>query len=119
MPKIVVTRDQTEHSCGSVFAYDDYVLVGPARDPAHVRGSPTAAEAFRRIIARKQAFCSPVDVPPLFAVERDIWSAARIDPQKDRRYKTCHGNARAVLDSAAMLAAYTLTDRATAEGMRV
>ncbi|HSP16803.1 MAG TPA: hypothetical protein VLV78_18805 [Thermoanaerobaculia bacterium] len=97
----------------SIFAYEDYELVGPERDPAHVRGSPTAQEAFRRIAQQKRRFCSPADVASAANIEREIWSAAQINPKSLRHHTQCHGNAADVLATAARLQAYTVLDRAS------
>lgn len=98
-----------------IFAYEDFVLLGPSRDPAHVAGAPTAAEAFRRIAVRRRLFCSAADVAVIGDAEHEVWSAAHIDPATNRRYRKIHGDAADVLETAAKLGAYTLTDRATAD----
>ncbi len=102
----------------SIFAYEDYEIVGPPRDPAQVRGSPAAPEAFRRIAQRKRAFCSPAEVASAANLEREIWSAARINPNSVRRYAQCHGSAAEVLSTAARLQAYTVMDRASVDANR-
>lgn len=98
-----------------VFAYEDYWIIGPSKDPAHVRTAPTAVEAFRRIVMHKRPFCSPVDQLPAHTVEHEIWSAAMLDPSTDHRYKPCRGEARQTLAAAAKLAAYTIADRGSVE----
>ncbi|HYR29336.1 MAG TPA: hypothetical protein VEU30_12775, partial [Thermoanaerobaculia bacterium] len=96
-------------------AYNDYLLVGPKRDPARAKTAKTAAEALRRIARRDRAFCSPVDVPELRHREALLWEASPAEPRDDRRYRTCHGSAAEVLEEASRRGAYTLTDRATFE----
>ena len=73
--------------------YDDYLLVGPRRDPARTNGAKTAAEALRRIARRDRAFCAPVDVPELRDREARLWDASPASPSDDRRYRSCHGSA--------------------------
>lgn len=97
---------------------DDYLIVGPRHDPARVRSADSAPEAFRRIFARRRAFCSPSDVAPFRAREEAIWTAARLDPRKDRHYRVCPGDATAALQEADRAGAYTLTDRATFDALR-
>ncbi len=97
---------------GSVFAYDDYIIAGPRKDPARARSAKTAAEAFRRIVRSRHRFCSPADVQGLRERENQVWSLAKINPKK-ARYVLCHGTAAAALDEANRLDAYTITDRAT------
>ncbi len=98
---------------GSVFAYDDYIIAGPRKDPARARSSKTAAEAFRKIVRSRHRFCSPVDVQGSHERENEIWSLAQINPKSEARYALCHGTAAAALDQANRLDAYTITDRAT------
>ncbi len=112
-----LTQRQAER-LRSVFAHEDYSIVGPQQDPAHVRGAPAAPEAFRRIAARKRPFCSPVSVPAVANLEGEIWSAARLDPKSNRRYVPCRGSAAEVLGKAARLQAYTVMDRANVEASR-
>lgn len=102
----------------SIFAHDDYIIAGPRKDPAKIHGSKTAAEAFRKIVARRQRFCSPVDIHELHDREELIWSLAKIEPKKKARYVLCHGTAAAALDEAERLGAYTFTDRATIETVK-
>jgi tungstate transport system substrate-binding protein len=98
--------------------YDDYLLVGPRRDPARTRDAKTAAEALRRIARRDRAFCAPVDVPELREREARLWDASPASPSDNRRYRSCHGSAIHVLREASRRGAYTLTDRATFERAR-
>ena len=99
----------------NVVAYDDYLLVGPARDPARAQQAKTAAEALRRIARRDRAFCSAVDVPDLRQREAQLWAASPASSSDDRRYRLCRGTAIEVLQEASRRSAYTLTDRATFE----
>ena len=99
----------------NVIAYDDYLLVGPSRDPAKAKRAKTAAEALRRIARRDRAFCSPVDVPDLRHREAQLWAASPASPADDRRYRLCHGNALEVVQEASRRSAYTITDRSTFE----
>ncbi len=93
--------------------YDDYLLVGPRRDPARTKDAKTAAEALRRIARRDRAFCAPVDVPELREREARLWDASPASPSDNRRYISCRGSAIDVLREASRRGAYTLTDRAT------
>ena len=99
----------------NVVAYDDYLLVGPSRDPAKAKQAKTAAEALRRIARRDRAFCSPVDVPDLRHREAQWWAASPASSADDRRYRLCHGTALEVLQEASRRSAYTITDRSTFE----
>lgn len=99
----------------STFAYDDFVIIGPPRDPAHVARAGNAAEAFRAIAARRRAFCAPVGVAALRERELAVWAAAGVDPHADKRYRDCGGDAAALLEEAAHREAYTLIGRSAAE----
>jgi tungstate transport system substrate-binding protein len=103
----------------NTFAFDDFVIAGPSRDPAHVRRAGSAPEAFRNVASRRRAFCAPVDVAPLRGRELEIWSAAGVDPHRNKRYRHCRGDAAAVLAESERREAYTLVDRATAENARL
>lgn len=96
-------------------AYNDYLLVGPKRDPARAKTARTAAEALRRIARRDRAFCTPIDVPDLRHREALLWAASPAEPRDDRRYRRCSGSAQEVLEEATRRGAYTVTDRATFE----
>lgn len=96
-------------------AYNDFLLVGPKRDPARAKSAKTAAEALRRIARRDRAFCTPIDVPELRHREAILWAASPAEPRDDRRYRRCSGTALEVLEEASRRGAYTLTDRATFE----
>ena len=98
------------------FAYDDFVIVGPSRDPARVQTATTAAEAFHKIVRNQQTFLSST-VPELRRRETEIWAAAEMDPLREQRYRICRGDAAAVLREASRRNAYTFTDRATLESV--
>lgn len=115
-PEVLRALRQTNSvTLEAMFAYDDYIIAGPKKDPAGVRASKTAAEAFRKIVRRRHRFCSPVDVKALHERENEIWSLARVNPKQQAKYALCHGPAAASLDEAERLEAYTITDRATIE----
>jgi len=124
---VVVTGDaatpQALERAGKVrlhnrFAFDDFAVVGPTRDPARVHRARNAPEAFRAIAARRRAFCAPVDVAALRKRELEIWAAAAVDPHEDKRYRDCRGDTATVLAEAERRSGYTLTYRAAAEHER-
>ena len=61
--------------------YNDFILVGPAADPAHIAGLKSAAEAFKKIAAAQSPFASRGDKSGTNTKELDIWKAAGIDPK--------------------------------------
>ncbi len=63
--------------------YNDFVIVGPAEDPAGIKGMPTAAEAFTAIANGKAKFVSRGDDSGTHNKEKAIWKAAAIEPAGD------------------------------------
>ncbi|HEX3580312.1 MAG TPA: hypothetical protein VH087_01030 [Thermoanaerobaculia bacterium] len=102
----------------STVANDWYLVAGPSRNPAHVSQSGSATEAFRRIFARRQRFCSFADVPAIHGREQRIWAAASIQPEKNRHYEQCKGDALAAFRKASLAGAYVVVDRATFDAVR-
>jgi tungstate transport system substrate-binding protein len=102
----------------STVASNEYFVVGPSRNPAHLRRSDDAAEAFRQIFARRRAFCSFIDVASTHDREQQIWSAAKLKPEKNRHYEKCKGNAAVALGKASRAGAYALVDRATFDSVK-
>lgn len=93
---------------------NDFVLVGPAGDPARAAAGQSAAEAFRAIAAARATFFSRGDRSGTHSKELAIWSAARLAPGKEEGwYQSLGIGTRAVLLAANEKHAYTLTDRGT------
>ncbi len=95
--------------------YNDFIIVGPAADPAGIRGMTAAAKAFRTIAKRRVLFVSRGDESGTHRREREIWQAAGIDPSGDSGtwYRAAGAGMGATLNIAAEMDAYTLSDRAT------
>ena len=62
------------------FVTSRFVVVGPSTDPAGVRGSGDAAEAFRRIAARGGSFVSRGDSSGTHERELAVWRRAGLTP---------------------------------------
>jgi tungstate transport system substrate-binding protein len=94
---------------------NDFVIVGPASDPAAVRRSTDAVQALRRIAGAMAPFLSRGDDSGTHKKELEIWRAAGIDARRASGtwYREAGAGMGATLNSAAAMAAYTLTDRAT------
>jgi tungstate transport system substrate-binding protein len=94
--------------------YNDFVLVGPAADPARVRGNDVLA-ALRAISATAQAFVSRGDASGTHAAELALWRSAGLDPaaSKPRWYREIGQGMGATLNTASAMGAYTLSDRGT------
>lgn len=93
-------------------AWNDFVLLGPAADPAHVGGTHDIVAAFRRIAAGKSPFVSRGDRSGTDAFEKRLWKQAGIEP-KSSWYKEIGGGMGADLNMAAATDAYTVSDRGT------
>ena len=93
--------------------HNDFVIVGPGADPAGIRGSPTAAEAFRRIAAASATFISRGDASGTHQLELKLWDKAGIDPKRQAWYVESGQGMGATLTIASEKNTYTLTDRAT------
>jgi tungstate transport system substrate-binding protein len=95
--------------------YNDFVIVGPAADPAGIKGMKTAAEALRAIAAKGVLFISRGDQSGTHVAEMDLWKKAVIQPAGTwyKVYeKGADGNVP-TLKYTDEKAAYTVIDRAT------
>jgi tungstate transport system substrate-binding protein len=92
--------------------YNDFVLVGPAADPAGVRGTRTAAAALTQIAGRQATFVSRGDESGTHKKEQELWRAAALQPAGDWYLRAGAGMGEA-LRIASERGAYTLADRAT------
>jgi tungstate transport system substrate-binding protein len=95
--------------------YNDFLLVGPAADPAGVRGGRDVAAALRAIHKGMHAFVSRGDKSGTHQAELRLWKAAgiEVDPAADRWYRAVGQGMGPTLNIAAASDAYVLTDRAT------
>ncbi|GAA2551519.1 substrate-binding domain-containing protein [Pseudonocardia hydrocarbonoxydans] len=91
--------------------HNDFVLLGPAADPAGIRGV-TAVEAVARIAAARAVFVSRGDDSGTNAAEDGLWSAAGVAPGGTWYQETGQGMGE-TLRVASELGGYTLSDRAT------
>lgn len=97
-------------------AWNDFIIVGPNADPAHVVGGHDAVVALQAIAAAKAAFVSRGDRSGTNALELRLWKAADIDPKAlggGTWYKDIGGGMGQALNAAAAIQAYTLSDRGT------
>jgi tungstate transport system substrate-binding protein len=94
--------------------YNDFLVIGPAADPAGARGSDVVA-AFAAIADARATFVSRGDDSGTHKAERRLWTAAAREPRtgSGRWYLESGGGMAATLGLAAEKNAYALTDRAT------
>ena len=91
--------------------HNDFVIVGPADDPAGVKGR-TSVEAFKLIAAKEAPFISRGDDSGTHKKELSLWKEAGIDPAAKWRQESGQGMGATLL-MASEKRGYTLTDRAT------
>lgn len=95
--------------------YNDFVIVGPDRDPAGVRTSRDVLAAFRSIAETNALFLSRGDESGTHKKELALWRAAGLDPlsASGRWYRETGSGMGATLNMGIAIGAYVLTDRAT------
>lgn len=92
--------------------HNDFIIVGPASDPAGIKDSATAIDAFTKIADSKSPFVSRADKSGTNSKELAIWKSANITPEGDWYIESGQGML-ATLQIASEKGDYTLTDRAT------
>jgi tungstate transport system substrate-binding protein len=95
--------------------YNDFILVGPASDPAGVKGTQDIVAAFKAIKEKKAAFISRGDSSGTHIAELNLWKLAGIDiaAEKGPWYKDIGQGMGAALNAASATNAYVLSDRGT------
>jgi tungstate transport system substrate-binding protein len=92
--------------------YNDFVIIGPANDPAGIQQGKTAADAFQRIAATHSVFISRGDESGTHQKEKEIWAATGITPA-GQWYRSAGQGMGEVINMATELRGYTLADRGT------
>ncbi len=95
----------------TTFMHNDFVILGPAGDPAGVKGAKNAADAFKKIAAGG-LFVSRGDQSGTHKKELSLWTAADAQPAKAKYLETGQGMA-GTLSIANEKKAYCLADRGT------
>lgn len=96
------------------FMYNYFVIVGPDADPAGVRESTTAADAFKKIAdSGTTSFISRGDDSGTHKAELKIWTSLDLDPTGQPWYVSVGDSMGKVLTVADEMVAYTFTDKAT------
>jgi len=97
--------------------YNDFIIIGPANDPAGIKGAKTAAEAFKRIAAAHAPFISRGDESGTHQKEKELWKAAAMKPAGSWYVESGQGMGE-VITMATERRAYTLADRGTYNAYR-
>src|SRR5258705_6242635 len=94
--------------------YNDFVIVGPAADPAGIAGIELAKDAFAKIADQQAVFVSRGDKSGTNTKEMALWAAAGLTPTVDLPWYLSIGQGMGeTLTFANEKPAYTLTDRGT------
>jgi tungstate transport system substrate-binding protein len=97
--------------------YNDFVVIGPANDPAGLKKAATAVDAFMRIAAKQSLFISRGDESGTHEKEKEIWAAAGIAPAGSW-YRSAGQGMGEVINMATELRGYALADRGTYNALR-
>ncbi len=101
----------------TTFMHNDFVLLGPAADPAKIKGEKKASDAFAKIAASGALFISRGDRSGTHKKELKVWDAAKVKPAADKYIEAGQGMA-AVVAMANEKEAYVLADRSTYLSLR-
>ena len=96
-----------------IVMHNDFIIVGPASDPAGIKGMQSALEALKKIASSKAVFISRGDNSGTDQLEKKLWVKAEIQPKGQTWYQEAGQGMGATLSIASEKAAYTITDRAT------
>jgi tungstate transport system substrate-binding protein len=97
-------------------AWNDFIVVGPSADPAHVRGGNDSVAALKAIASAQAPFVSRGDKSGTNAAELRLWKIAGQTPDalgKEKWYRDIGGGMGQALNAASAMNAYTLSDRGT------
>lgn len=92
--------------------YNDFVLIGPASDPAKTKGKDIV-DALKKVAAGSASFVSRGDKSGTHAAELRFWSTAGVAEPKFNGYKACGCGMGPALNMASSMGAYVLADRGT------
>jgi tungstate transport system substrate-binding protein len=97
-------------------AWNDFIIVGPSSDPAHILGGKDSVTALKAIASARAPFVSRGDRSGTNAAELRLWRSAGRTPEAlnpEKWYRDIGGGMGQALNAASAMNAYTLTDRGT------
>ena len=97
--------------------HNDFIILGPSRDPAGVRDMGNATEALKAIANRRVSFISRGDDSGTHKKEKALWKQVGLSP-KGRWYRDVGQGMGAVITMSDDMQAYTLADRGTYLSMK-
>jgi tungstate transport system substrate-binding protein len=92
--------------------YNDFVIIGPAADPAKIKGLK-AGDALKRIAESKASFVSRGDQSGTHVRELAMWKKAGVDPKGQPWYRETGQGQGLTMDVASQFQSYAFTDRGT------
>jgi tungstate transport system substrate-binding protein len=93
--------------------HNDFIIVGPAADPAKIKGMKSTKEALKMIAQAGALFLSRGDNSGTHAKEKGLWKAAGINPEGQKWFQQTGLGMGQTLNVAAEKKGYTLADRGT------
>ena len=96
-----------------IVMHNDFIIVGPPADPAKIKGTKKAAEAFKKIAASGSVFMSRGDKSGTHVKEMDIWKAGGVKYEGEKWYQQTGLGMGQTLAVAAEKKTYILADRGT------
>ena len=108
--------DEGHGSTRRQIAWNDFIIVGPSANPAHVKGGHDSIAALKAIDAAQAPFVARGDKSGTSAAELRLWKIAGQTPDtlnKEKWYRDIGGGMGQALNTASAMNAYTLSDRGT------
>lgn len=96
-----------------IVMHNDFIIVGPATDPAKIKAAKSTEDAFKQIAEKGSLFVSRGDNSGTNAKELGIWKKIAVDPAGQKWYQPTGLGMGQTLNVAAEKNGYTITDRAT------
>jgi tungstate transport system substrate-binding protein len=96
-----------------IIMHNDFIVVGPAEDPAKIKGIKVTTEVFKKIASAGSLFLSRSDKSGTHSKEMAIWKAAGIKPEGQKWYQQTGLGMGQTLNVTSEKKGYTLADRGT------
>ena len=93
--------------------HNDFIILGPASDPAKIKGVKSAKDALKKIAAANALFLSRGDNSGTHALEKKLWKATGLKYEGNKWYQQTGLGMGQTLSVAAEKKGYTIADRGT------
>jgi tungstate transport system substrate-binding protein len=98
--------------------HNDFVILGPAADPAKIKGVKSAKVALQKIAAANALFLSRGDNSGTHALEKKLWKSTGMNPEGQKWYQQTGLGMGQTLNVAAEKNGYSIADRGTYLSMK-